>query len=265
MSQLQQQLDLISHNVANVNTVGYKKRDATFSEMLYQQFTNQNMERNETNRLTPPGIRQGVGAKLGETKLVLTQGVIQETSRDLDVAFSKEGIFLQVLVEQNGQREVHYTRGGNLYVRSSGEDEAMLVNDSGHPVLDVNDNPIVFSNNPRDIIITPSGEFVIKPLDESLPTQIFELGLVKVNRPQLLEGRGGNLFTLSLNNAEGAVESLIGREREQAGLQQGALEQSNVDVSKEMTDMMVTQRAYQFNSRAISIADQMMGLVNGIR
>nr|WP_239583557.1 flagellar hook-basal body protein [Metabacillus iocasae] len=264
MSQLQQRLDLISHNVANVNTVGYKKREATFSEMLYQQFDNQFDERFENNRLTPMGIRQGVGAKIGATKLLLTQGAIQQTERPLDVAFSKAGMFFQVLVEQNGQQAVKYTRSGNFQLTPVGQNDVMLVSDNGYPILDANGNSIVFSREATDITITASGEIVAQSAN-GIP-QTFELGLVQVNRPQLLVASGGNLFELPPNqNAEEIVNELIGVRRQEAGIQQGALEQSNVDLSKEMSEMMLTQRAYQFNSRSISMSDQMMGLVNSIR
>ncbi|TYR80154.1 flagellar hook-basal body protein [Priestia megaterium] len=266
MSQLQQQLDIIGHNMSNVNTTGYKKRDASFSEMLYQQIDNQSEEPQEVGRLTPLGIRQGIGAKLNQTKLILTKGTLQKTERLLDLALTNPNMFFQVQINDNGDQSIQYTKNGSFHVAPSANNTVQLVNGSGDSILDVNGNKIEFTANFRDIRVNQNGEMTIIPSDKGKGNQTFQLGITEIYKPQLLEAKGENLFAFPAEiNEPNLFADVVGRNRDLAGIQQGALEQSNVDIRKEITDMTMTQRAYQFNAKSISIADQMMGLVNGIR
>lgn len=263
MTQLQQRLDLVGSNLANINTVGYKKRDASFSDMLYQQINNQSDEASEQGRKTPLGIRQGAGALLSQTKLVTTQGSLQETGRQLDVALTNPNTFFQVQKDNDGTVETYYTKNGSFHLTPLGNGEVQLVNTDGNPVLDSEGNTISFSTDFRELQINKAGELTVVSNEGN---EIFALGLTRVNRPQSLEAVGSSLFRVpNTLNQENGVQNLQGDERAGAGIQQGFLEQSNVDMSKEITDMTLTQRAYQFNSQSISIADQMMGLVNSIR
>ncbi|QOR66468.1 flagellar hook-basal body protein [Cytobacillus suaedae] len=266
MNQLQKQMDTIGHNMANVNTTGYKKREVNFSELLYQQFNNQPTQGNDVGRLTPDGIRQGVGARLGHTNAVFTVGTIVSTDRPLDIALTKEGQFLQVQVEENGEQFTRYTRDGSLYLSPLGEGTGLvrLVTSEGHPVLDQNGESIVFEENAKSISISSTGQISVTT---EAGEEVFDLGVVQMNRPQLLEAKGNNLFAVpNLDNLNVTIDDVLTLVAgEQIGIQQGALEQSNVDISTEMSELLVTQRSYQFNAKTISIADQMMGLVNGIR
>lgn len=264
LSQLQKQMDIISNNMANVDTNGYKRREATFTDLLVQEFNNQERANKEVNRLTPNGIRQGTGAKLGQAQLVMTQGALKQTDRSLDTAFTKEGQLFKVLVQTNGVNEVQYTRNGALYLSPLSDTEVMLVNGDGLPVLDENNNPITINGEAKDYSIDANGQLTVTKTAGA--TEVFNLGVVRVNKPQFLEQRGGNLLGLPANVAEDEVlTELAGVLRGEISLQQGALEQSNVDLSKEMTELINVQRAYQFQSRSVTLADQMMGLVNGIR
>ncbi|MGS2777437.1 flagellar hook-basal body protein [Robertmurraya sp. GLU-23] len=264
LSQLQKQMDIISNNMANVDTNGYKRREATFTDLLVQEFNNQERANKEVNRLTPNGIRQGTGAKLGQAQLVMTQGALKQTDRSLDTAFTKEGQLFKVLVQTNGVNEVQYTRNGALYLSPLSDTEVMLVNGDGLPVLDENNNPITINGEAKDYNIDANGQLTVTKTAGA--TEVFNLGVVRVNKPQFLEQRGGNLLGLPANVAEDEVlTELNGGLRAEISLQQGALEQSNVDLSKEMTELINVQRAYQFQSRSVTLADQMMGLVNGIR
>lgn len=264
ISQLQKQMDIISNNMANVDTNGYKRREATFTDLLFQEFNNQERANKEVNRLTPNGIRQGTGAKLGQAQLVMTQGALKQTDRSLDTAFTKEGQLFKVLVQTNGVNEVQYTRNGALYLSPLSNTEVMLVNGDGLPVLDENNNPITINGEAKDYNINANGQLTVTKTAGA--TEVFNLGVVRVNKPQFLEQRGGNLLGLPANIAQDEVlTELTGGLRGEIGLQQGALEQSNVDLSKEMTELINVQRAYQFQSRSVTLADQMMGLVNGIR
>jgi flagellar basal-body rod protein FlgG len=268
MTQLQKQMDTISHNIANINTVGFKRRETSFNELLFQQLNNQPIEEKEIGRLTPFGIRQGVGAKLAQTQLILSQGAVQSTERPLDIAFTKENQFLQVLVKENGVETIRYTRNGALYLSplNDGTGRNMLVTGDGYPVLDANQEPIYIQENYHDIHISETG--VIK-VEGEIP-QTFELGVVRFQRPQLLESIGENMYGLpnlqALNLNEGDVLIYLNGElRREVAIQQGALEQSNVNLTQEMTDLLTTQRSYQMNAKSITLADQMMGLINGIR
>lgn len=264
LSQLQKQMDIISNNMANVDTNGYKRREATFTDLLVQEFNNQERANKEVNRLTPNGIRQGTGAKLGQAQLIMNQGALKQTGRSLDTAFTKEGQLFKVLVQTNGVNEVQYTRNGALYLSPLSDTEVMLVNGDGLPVLDENNNPITINGEAKDYNIDANGQLTVTKTAGA--TEVFNLGVVRVNKPQFLEQRGGNLLGLPANIAEDEVlTELTGGLRAEISLQQGALEQSNVDLSKEMTELINVQRAYQFQSRSVTLADQMMGLVNGIR
>lgn len=265
LSQLQQQLDTISNNIANIDTTGYKRREATFTELLYQQFNNQPNANKEVGRLTPYGIRQGTGAKVAQSQIYMAQGNVKSTSRDLDTAFTKENLLYKVSVN-NG---VQYTRNGAFYLTPIGENEMALVNGDGYFILDQNDNPITINGEPKSFSISENGQ--LKVTTQNNRVQTFELGVVRVNNPQFLEAKGDSLYGLPENfnqlgvNVDDVLTDLTGALRGEIAIQQGALEQSNVDLSQEMTDLINVQRSYQFQSRSVSLADQMMGLVNGIR
>lgn len=269
LSQLQKQMDIVSHNMANIDTAGYKRREASFTDLLFQQFNNQHDVRAEGNRLTPNGIRQGVGAKLAQSKIVMAQGSIKSTDRALDTAFTKEGQYFRVLEQSENGTAIRYTRDGAFYLSPLSDTETMLVTGNGYPVLDENNNPITINGRVNEYEITTNGRLIAKM--ENGGTSEFNLGVVQLKKPQFLEQKGGNLLGLPENMAELNVPvneiltELNGPMRNEISIQQRALEQSNVDMSKEMTDLINLQRAYQFQSRSVSIADQMMGLVTGIR
>ncbi|MGM0843536.1 MAG: flagellar hook-basal body protein [Bacillota bacterium] len=266
LNQLQKQMDVIGHNLANSDTNGYKRREAMFSELLVQSVNNQRAEREIDGRLTPAGIRQGAGAKIGQSEINLTQGAIKSTGRNLDFALTAGNQFFKVLVQGEEGADVRYTRDGAFYANPVGNGELMLVNGQGHPVLDENDNFITFNENinGENIILRDGGQLTI----DGLP---INLGVVSLEKPQFMEQIGQNLLGLPQDleglevNQDEILTNMNGALRNNISLAQSSLESSNVDIGKEMTDMMNVQRAYQFQSRSISMADQMMGLVNGIR
>jgi flagellar basal-body rod protein FlgG len=270
MNQLGQQLDVISNNIANSNTTGFKRRETNFAELLAQQFTH--LPHDQAARLTPNGVRYGVGARLAATNIVLKQGTIAKTGRALDVALTKEGQFFRVLVQgENGAQEIGYTRAGAFYLTPSAENpnELMLVTSDGHPVLDENNAPILLPDGFKDIAISNNGTISAVAPDGRVVRRA-NIGITTILRPQLLQSAGDNIFTLpdvnalNVNEADVAV-NMAGNLRNQISMTQGALEQSNVDLGTELTDMMITERLYQLNARSITISDQMLGLINGIR
>src|SRR5690625_900139 len=147
MNQLQHQMDMIGHNLANSQTAGYKSRQAEFSNMLTQQITNLTDPENARGRLTPDGIRIGSGARLGTINNNLSLGSIQQTDRALDTVLLNENHFYQIQVDENGEQNIRYTRDGSFYLQpvNNGAD-VMLVTKDGHPVIGTN-GPIQFAAN----------------------------------------------------------------------------------------------------------------------
>ncbi|TKD70538.1 flagellar hook-basal body protein [Pseudalkalibacillus hwajinpoensis] len=250
LSQTQKKMDTIANNIANVNTAGYKSREASFQNLLTREYENQTGEANEPGRQTPENLRVGFGSKVGLTTLRFEQGSAQETGRELDVMLEGDNVYFRV---QNGE-EVHYTRDGSFEFQN--ENGALtLVTSSGNPVLDVNGNEITFANNPGKLTISDEGGI------QAENGETFQLSVVKINRPQSLVNEGGNEFSLNVADATAVVEP----NTEEFKMRQGFLEMSNVDLTKETTDMISTQRLLQFQSQAIKMADEMMGLANTIK
>ncbi|KUP05118.1 flagellar basal body rod protein FlgG [Bacillus coahuilensis m2-6] len=268
MAQLQQHLDVISHNVANVDTNGYKAQNARFSEMLVQQFDNQKNPANEIGRLTPNGLRLGVGAGIGQIQMNTSQGALQSTGRSLDFILQNQTHYFKVLNQSGGQSEVNYSRSGAFYLSPLNDDTAMLTDANGNPILNSDDQPITIPGDATSFYPDQNGVLVV---ETPRGQERIELGVVSIQKPQFLESKGGNLVGLPTNfnqldvDANTILTVLNGANRAEISVKQGFIEKSNVDLSKELTDMINVQRSYQFQARTISMADQMMGLVNGIR
>ncbi len=269
LGQLQKQMDMIGHNLSNAETNGYKRREASFSEMMVQNVRNQERTKDETGRLTPFGIRSGVGAKLGQAQLILSQGSLRSTGRSLDFALTNERQYFKVLAQDGDTNAVRYTRDGAFFVSPMGNGESMLVNAAGQPVLDENDNYITFSEDASQFDLGDNGVLTISGPNGQ--QEQVNLGIVSIEKPQFLSQYGSNLVGLPENMAgldvgiDEVLTNVTGGERAGISMVQNSLEASNVDIGKEMTDMLNIQRSYQFQARSISLADQMMGLVNGIR
>ena len=268
LGQLQSQIDTISNNIANSNTAGYKAKEAKFSELLYQQFNNDKLD--PTVRNSPVGIRYGVGAYLGQIQTNFGQGGLQPTDRDLDLAFTKEKQYFNILMPDgaNGQRTV-YSRQGDFYVTPVDNGQVMLVNGDGYAVADSDGNAIYFPDNVSNFSLSKDGTLGVSYPDGD--TLTFELGITEIQTPQVMEhvsgtyiGLPANLNGLGYNQADILID-LQGAARTEVGITNGSLELSNVNLSTEMSNLINAQRNYQFSSRAISIADQMLGLINGIR
>lgn len=268
MSQLQEQLDVIGNNMANSNTHGFKAKETQFNELLYQQFENDKLDK--VKRQSPLGIRIGVGARLAQAQTNWKQGSIQQTNRSLDFTFTKAKQYFNILMPdgKNGTKTV-FTRQGDFYLSPLKNGNTMLVNSDGYPVADANGNAIVLKDGAKDFAVTADGTLNVKYNDNT--NAKIEIGVTEIQKPQLMEHISDTYIGLpnnfnQLGVAQGTVlQNLQGANRNQVAMQNGGLELSNVDISKEMTDLINTQRSYQFNSRTITLADQMMGLINGIR
>ncbi|WP_202411448.1 flagellar hook-basal body protein [Halobacillus halophilus] len=262
MGQLQQKLDRIGNNMANSQTTGYKSTGADFSSLLVQQLNNQSNKQAEAGRMTPDGIRVGTGAKLGSTRVDVSRGSLKETNRALDAALLEENqLFALNVSDLNGGSETQYTRAGHFYLNPLGNGQVMLTNAEGHAVIGEGGDPIILEDTFDGISIAEDGSLLV----QRNGGQEVEgrLQVVEAARPHLLEPQGGTRF----RNPEGNDGAVLIEELGAADikLQGGALEQSNVDIGAQMTEMMTAQRAYQLNAQSISTGDQMMGLVNQLR
>ncbi|GIN65149.1 flagellar hook-basal body protein [Bacillus sonorensis] len=263
MNELQKQMNNISHNLANLDTAGYKAKNTSFSELVRQQIEQVNEKNNEVaqSRKTPPGLRLGVGAVMTE-KLTHSQGSVKETGRKLDIALTSPYQYFQVDVDG----EVQYTRDGTfeLTPAAGNANQLQLATKDGHPVLDENGNAIRFDRRYQNFQVDKNGTITVSSGQGGASLR-FNLGIVRAVKPQALIEEGSNLFSVDDNLRATALINLTGAGRQDISMKQGFLEASNVDVSKEMTDLIASQRSYQMNSRAVTMGDQMMGLINSVR
>ena len=264
MGQLQNKLDNISHNMANSQTTGYKSRQSEFSSLLFREINNLSAPENAEGRLTPDAIRTGTGARLGGVHLDLAEGSIQETDRALDVALLDKDHLFQVQTTVDGREEVRYTRDGAFYLSPVNDNTSLLVNGEGDPILGTN-GPIQVPANLDDVNINDSGQVIgIQNGEEQV---LGQLAIVKAERPRLLAAADDKMLRLPDEaNVEAAdVFTPVGNAGNTKVLETSALEQSNVDLSEQMTDMVNAQRSYEFNARTLTMGDQMNGLINQLR
>lgn len=263
MNQLQNKLDVIGNNLANSETTGFKSRQADFASLLFQQIDNLADPANAENRLTPDGLRVGSGAKIGSIQSDLTPGAITETDRALDTALLGDNYLFQIQVTENGATETRYTRDGAFYLNPINNDQAiMLTTKEGHPVTGEN-GPIVIAAGFDAIDIQSNGDIMVSRAGQT--ELVGKIAVVEATRPQSLEATGKNTFRLPDGPGFNVEEIMQAIPADTNVLKSSALEQSNVDISRQMTDMMLAQRSYQYNARTISMGDQMSGLINQLR
>lgn len=262
---LQQKLDIMANNVANMNTTGFKKKEASFTEVL----TNVSRQPNgfqKEGRLTPLGYNQGWGSRIAETRMNMAQGPIQETNNSLDLAVEGDGF-----IELQGNS---WTRDGALSLSPNplNPDTSLLTNKDGKPVMDINGQSIAVPNNTRIVIDSNGGILAYNDNADppAAPQRVGQIRLVRVIHPELLQQVGDNQYQLQtgvdFNQALRAEDPVPDpNDRNAVKVRQGFLEQSNVNLSEEMTEIIAIQRAFQLNSRAISSADTLMNLTNNLR
>lgn len=265
MRGIQQALDNTANNLANIDTIGYKRRVASFSELLSDSMNEQPAADNQ-NRNTPVGIRIGSGARLGMTKLDLGQGSVKVTDVPTDVLVEGDGYFLVThkIKDATGaviQEENRLTRDGSFKVSFDDDEQGYVLHTtSGHILTDENGVNIVLPEPVTNIQITAEGALTANGVSYG------NIGLWKVDNPDQLQQVGQNLFDADLDSGANPTtkytNALITGD---ATLRQGALESSNVSMTEEMSQLVNIQRAYQLNSRAVGISDQMMGIANQLR
>jgi flagellar hook protein FlgE len=245
MKGFQTKLDVIGNNIANVNTVGFKKGRVTFQDMMSQTMTgaqgpNANGERGGIN-----AKQVGLGSQLGSIDNVHTQGFRQTTGRSLDLAIEGDGMFA---LDANGT--TMYTRAGNFYLDSDGD----LVNSDGYYVLDVNDARINIPDNADSFNIQTNG--VVTYTDGNTTTELAPIALANFSNPGGLEKAGSNLF---LETGNSGVPAIVAPETNgSASIVSGSLEMSNVDLATAFTEMIVAQRGFQANTRIITTSDEIL-------
>ncbi|HEY0455751.1 MAG TPA: flagellar basal-body rod protein FlgG [Verrucomicrobiae bacterium] len=248
MESQQLNLDVISNNLANVNTTGYKKSKIEFQDLLYQTTRPAGADQGSGNQL-PTGLQIGHGSKPVATSKIFTNGELTQTGERLDVAIQGDGFFEVQLPD--GTRA--YTRDGALKTSSDGR-----ITTSDGLVLQGGFQPIPAGTT--SISISPSGDVTTANPNG---TQSFKVQLVRFANPSGLDSIGRNLYKET--SASGAAELGNAGENGFGELAQGYLEMSNVKIVEEMVNMIVAQRAYEINSKAVQSADEMMQISNNLK
>ncbi len=268
MRELQKKIDIIANNISNVNTTGYKRQEANFSDALVQSINRQASPSNEVGRLTPNGLRIGAGAKIAQASLHTEQGLISKTDRALDLMIQGKSGFFRVASEGN----TYYTKDGSFQVQPIlNSKQVNLVTSSGDSILNSNNRPISFDADFNSITVNENGTMEVTYKDAQKQATKIQLSIAVINRENLLEKVGANRYQLpdteELQMGNGTLELVNLAQQPNASIKitQGALEMSNVDLTNEMTELIATQRLLQSQGKAISFADDMMGLVNTIR
>ena len=251
MAAQEMNVEVISNNIANMNTVGYKRQRAEFSDLLYQDIQKAGAQSSDAGTVVPTGIQVGSGVKTGSIYRITAQGSMTQTSNQLDVAIQGRG-YLQV---QMPSGETAYTRAGNLSVNNTGQ----IVTDQGYTVIPA----MTIPTDATAITISPSGQVQATQPGASAPSQVGQLQLATFVNEAGLEAMGNNL-----NEVSGASGPAVLNNPGTAGagtILQGYTEASNVDAVTEITALITAQRAYEMNSKVISTTDQMLATTNQMK
>ncbi|MCU0840791.1 MAG: flagellar basal-body rod protein FlgG [Thiobacillaceae bacterium] len=237
------QLDVISNNLANVSTTGFKKARAVFEDLLYQIIRQPGAQSSQQTQL-PSGFQLGVGVQTVATERIFTQGALQQTGNALDVAINGRGFF-QVLLPDGSTA---YTRDGSFQVDNLGT----LVTASGYQVQP----NIIIPADALVIAIARDGTVSVTQPGGGGPTTLGQLQLASFVNPTGLQSMGENLFIETASSGAPQVNTpgLTGL----GLLNQSMIETSNVNVAEELVNMIVAQRAFEMNSRAVTTSDQML-------
>ncbi len=243
MQAQQTQLDVISHNLANVSTNGFKRGQAVFEDLIYQNLRQVGANSSEQTQL-PTGLQLGLGVRTVATSRSFSQGNLQQTSNNLDLAINGAGFF-QV---QMPDGTVGYSRDGSFQVNSQGQ----MVTSGGYLLS----GGITIPADARSLTISNSGQVSVMQGTNTTPTVVGQLELATFVNPVGLEPRGQNLYTETA--ASGAPTTGAPGSTGMGNVLQGYVESSNVNVVQELVNMIQTQRAYEMNSKAIQTSDQML-------
>lgn len=251
MSAQQMRVEVISNNLANMNTTGYNARRAEFADLHYQQAARPGTINSTTGTELPTGVQLGLGVRPSSVSVTVEQGSSVQTGGDLDLAIEGRG-FLEVTLP-SGQPA--YTRDGAL--KRSGEGQ--IVTSDGYPVVP----DITIPEDAQSISINAEGEIYGYFSDQVQPQLLGQLSLATFTNVKGLEAIGSNLFVESPASGPALVTE---PGTDGAGtLRQGYLENSSVDSVREITQLIEAQRGYELNAKVITAADQMLGATTQIR
>lgn len=243
MEAQQTQLDTISHNLANVGTNGFKRGHVVFEDLIYQNLRQAGAASSDQTTL-PTGLQVGLGVRPVATSRIFTQGNLQQTTNNLDLAIKGQGFF-QV---QQPDGTTAYTRDGSFQVDANGQ----LVTNNGYLVQP----GITIPANAQTVTIAADGTVSVAVAGQSAPQEVGQLAIASFVNPAGLDPKGQNLWAETA--ASGAPQAGVPGSNGLGTLQQGYVETSNVNVVEELVSMIQTQRAYELNSKAIQTSDQML-------
>ncbi len=245
-------IDTISNNLSNVNTTGFKKQRAEFEDLLYQTVLMAGTPATEITEI-PTGIQVGHGVKVAATQKMFEQGSLQNTENKLDLALEGEGFFKIRLYDGS----VAYSRDGSFKLDSNRQ----VVTSNGYLL----EPPVVLPENfiMNTLSISQEGRMTVNIVGEEDPVEVGQMEIYRFVNPAGLSSIGGNLYKTTPASGEEipgqpAFEGM-------AKIHQGFLEMSNVKVVEEMVNMIVAQRAYEVNSKAIQTSDSMLGTAIGLK
>ena len=243
----QTRINVITNNLANANTTGFKRDRAVFQDLLYQNIRQTGAQSSQNTQL-PTGLQLGTGVRVVATEKLFTQGNISQTDAPLDMAIQGRGFFEIQLPDGTPA----YTRDGSFTLDANGQ----IVNASGYVLQPA----ITIPPNVLSITIGVDGTISTLTSGDSAPTQVGNIQLIDFINETGLQARGENLYleTASSGSPTASTPGLNGL----GTIIQGSLETSNVNVVEELVNMIETQRSYEVNSRAIQTSDEMLQYVN---
>ena len=247
----QRNVEVISNNIANLNTVGFKRQRAEFQDLLYQTLERPGAISSETGTPVPNGVQVGTGVKTGSVYRIVEQGNVTQTGNDLDLAISGRGLFRVVLPDGSEA----YTRAGNFAISADGQ----IVTEDGHEV-----SPgITIPEDAIDISISEDGIVQARIAGQQNLRELGQIELVSFFNESGLEAIGDNL----LLETAASGEAIVGNPGEEGfgRVLQGFVETSNVDPVQEITALIAAQRAYEMNARVIETSDEMLAINANLR
>jgi flagellar basal-body rod protein FlgG len=247
----QTNVEVISNNIANMNTTAYARRRAEFNDLLYQNIRRPGAQSSDTGTIVPAGIQLGLGVKTDAVYRITEQGSLSGTDNPLDIAIQGKGYF-QVEMPSG---ETAYTRDGSFQLSSDGT----IVTNDGYKVLP----GIVVPQDAVDITVNASGEVLVTLDGQTAQSNLGQLQLSTFANEAGLSAIGNNL--LLETEASGGPVTAAPSQPGYGSLLQGYLETSNVNVVSEITELISAQRAYEMNSKVIQTADEMMSQVNQLK
>ncbi|MEP7240088.1 MAG: flagellar basal-body rod protein FlgG [Devosia sp.] len=251
MAAQERNVEVISNNIANMRTTGYKRQRVEFQDLLYQAYRRAGEQTSDQGTQAPIGIEVGSGVKTSGTPRIMSQGTVTPTEKDLDVAVRGEGFFGVQLPDGR----VGYSRDGSFERDSTGQ----LVNSNGYKVMP----GITIPDGAQQISISADGIVQAYLGTSSTPTQLGQLQTYRFVNKEGLESIGDNNFVETA--ASGAPQAGIPNTDGMGDVMQGYLEEANVNPVTEIADLIAAQRAYEMNARVITGADEMLSSISQMR